>query len=274
MPFNGSGTFTRVHNWVTDKNALVKITASRMDAEDDGIATGLSTTICKDGQTTTTAVIPFAAGLRASDGTVTVPSLSFTSDTDCGLYRIGANNVGLALAGVKAVDFSTATASFNCAVSLATALTVGNGGTGVSTTNSVRVVNSTTQVIPTSVDTVITFDTETHDTNSMHSTVSNTGRLTAVVAGTYVISGSVEFETGGSGERNIYIRLNGLTHIAKAGQGGGTTVDITNFTISAVYQLAANDYVELVARHEGGVNRTIFRTANTTPIFGMVRVSA
>lgn len=59
MAFNGSGTFVRVHNWVTDKNNSIPITASRADAEDDGIATGLSTCIAKDGQTTVTANIPF-----------------------------------------------------------------------------------------------------------------------------------------------------------------------------------------------------------------------
>ncbi len=58
MAFNGSGTFNRVHNWVTDLGNSVKITASRVDAETDGIATGLSTCITKDGQTTITANIP------------------------------------------------------------------------------------------------------------------------------------------------------------------------------------------------------------------------
>jgi hypothetical protein len=59
MGFNGSGTFVRAHNWVSDKNAAVKITASRMDTEDDGFAAGLSNTICRDGQSTITAAIPF-----------------------------------------------------------------------------------------------------------------------------------------------------------------------------------------------------------------------
>lgn len=59
MAYNGSGTFNRVHNWVTDKTNSIVITASRTDAEDDGFATGLSTAITKDGQTTITANIPF-----------------------------------------------------------------------------------------------------------------------------------------------------------------------------------------------------------------------
>lgn len=54
MAFNGAGTFVRIYNWVTDKINLVPITASRMDAEMDDIATGLSNCITKDGTTTIT----------------------------------------------------------------------------------------------------------------------------------------------------------------------------------------------------------------------------
>lgn len=63
MAFNGSGVFSRLYNWVSDAANSIKITASRMDAEMDGFATGLSGCVTKDGQTTTTASIPFAAGL-------------------------------------------------------------------------------------------------------------------------------------------------------------------------------------------------------------------
>lgn len=59
MPYNGSGTFARIYNWVTDRNNGVKVRADRMDAEMDGIATGLSNAICRDGQSTITADIPF-----------------------------------------------------------------------------------------------------------------------------------------------------------------------------------------------------------------------
>lgn len=59
MPFNGNGTFVRVYNWTQDLNNNVPITASRFDTEDSGFATGLSTCITKDGQTTLTANIPF-----------------------------------------------------------------------------------------------------------------------------------------------------------------------------------------------------------------------
>ena len=60
MAFNGSGVFNRIYNWVNDKANGYKITASRMDGEFDGIATGLSNCITKDGQTTISANIPFS----------------------------------------------------------------------------------------------------------------------------------------------------------------------------------------------------------------------
>ncbi len=54
-----SGVFSRLYNWVTDRNAGTKILAARMDAEMDGFATGLSNCILKDGTQTITANIPF-----------------------------------------------------------------------------------------------------------------------------------------------------------------------------------------------------------------------
>lgn len=59
MAFNGSGTFARLYSWVTDKANAINVKADRMDAEMDGFATGLTNTICRDGQSTITANIPF-----------------------------------------------------------------------------------------------------------------------------------------------------------------------------------------------------------------------
>lgn len=44
--------------------------------------------------------------LSIADGTAAAPSLTFSGDTDSGLYRIGANNVGLSLGGAVEFDFS------------------------------------------------------------------------------------------------------------------------------------------------------------------------
>jgi hypothetical protein len=59
MAFNGSGIFNRLYNWVQDAANGIAITASRMDAETQGIADGLSNCITKDGQSAPSADIPF-----------------------------------------------------------------------------------------------------------------------------------------------------------------------------------------------------------------------
>jgi hypothetical protein len=50
MPFNGSGTFNRLHSWVTDANNGINISAPEMDADTNDIAAGLSNCLTKDGQ--------------------------------------------------------------------------------------------------------------------------------------------------------------------------------------------------------------------------------
>jgi hypothetical protein len=49
MPFNGSGVFARIYNWVTDAGNGVPITASRMDADTADIAAALNNCVTRDG---------------------------------------------------------------------------------------------------------------------------------------------------------------------------------------------------------------------------------
>ena len=44
--------------------------------------------------------------VEVGNGTVAAPSMTFTSDSDTGIYRIGANNLGVAAAGAKVLDVS------------------------------------------------------------------------------------------------------------------------------------------------------------------------
>lgn len=60
MPgYNGSGQFIRSFNWTQDAGNAIPIMASRFDTENDGFAAGLSNVICRDGQSTVTADIPW-----------------------------------------------------------------------------------------------------------------------------------------------------------------------------------------------------------------------
>lgn len=50
MAFDGNGTFNRLYNWQSDAANGIPIQADRMDAEQDGIAGGLSICFLRDGQ--------------------------------------------------------------------------------------------------------------------------------------------------------------------------------------------------------------------------------
>lgn len=52
------------------------------------------------------AALTLSGVLKAADGTVGAPGISFSADLDSGVYRIGANNVGVAVNGAKVLDVS------------------------------------------------------------------------------------------------------------------------------------------------------------------------
>jgi hypothetical protein len=61
MGWNGSGGFSRLYSWVADKAAGLNITASRMDADTNDIATnGFGNCLTRDGQGQPTANLPMA----------------------------------------------------------------------------------------------------------------------------------------------------------------------------------------------------------------------
>lgn len=60
-----------------------------------------------------------------ADGTVSVPAIAFTSDTDSGIYRIGANNIGVGVNGAKVLDIATTGLSVTGAIDTTSNLLVG-----------------------------------------------------------------------------------------------------------------------------------------------------
>ena len=114
MAFNGAGVFQRLYNWVTDAANSINITDTRMDAEMDGFATGLSNCMTRDGQSPPTANIPMggykltglAAGTTAGDA---VRYEQLTSPTFTGLVNFAA---GADIASAATIDLTAATG--NC----------------------------------------------------------------------------------------------------------------------------------------------------------------
>ncbi|GAA0696422.1 hypothetical protein ISN75_06885 [Dyella marensis] len=58
MPFNGSGVFVRNYSWTQDATNSIPISATRMDADTNDIASGLTNCITRDGQGGAGANIP------------------------------------------------------------------------------------------------------------------------------------------------------------------------------------------------------------------------
>lgn len=120
--------------------------------------------------------------------------------------------------------------------------------------------------------TVVTFNSEIEDTDGIHSTSVNTGRLTCTRNGTYEIAGGFEFAPNTAGVRVAYIRLNGATILASA-QGIPDPANVFNASINLAthYPLVVGDYVELLAYQNSGGALNI-AIGNLTPWFAMRRM--
>ena len=144
MSYNGSGTF----NINTAGQPVVTgtvISSTAFNALTADLGTGLSTAITKDGQTTTTAVIPFAAGINVptsalgtcysgtytptlTNGTNVAASTAFA----CQYMRVG--NVVTVSGQVNIDPTSTATyTQLEMTIPVASNFSAGNqcGGTGI-----------------------------------------------------------------------------------------------------------------------------------------------
>jgi hypothetical protein len=112
MAFNGSGVFLRLYNWVNDAAASVKIRADRMDAEFNGMATGLSTCITKDGQTTVTANLPMAGYVHTGVGNATATTNYATAGQvrDGSLVKLGSVSGTNTITATAAITITAYTA--------------------------------------------------------------------------------------------------------------------------------------------------------------------
>ena len=134
-----------------------------------------------------------------------------------------------------------------------------------------RVYNSGNISVADSSAVALTFDSERYDTDGIHSTVLNTGRLTCQTAGKYLISGNVEFAANATGQRQLYIRLGGATIIGFT-QPSVISAVTGRYQVSTIYDLAASNYVELVVNQSSSGSLNVTAAANWSPEFMMHRI--
>ena len=139
-----------------------------------------------------------------------------------------------------------------------------------STAIGARVYYGFAQTISSGVVTELTFTSERFDTDTIHNTTSNQERLTCKTAGIYLITVNVVWNANASGVRNVAIKLNNATIIARdvrmANTSGNTVMSLTT-----LYQLAVNDYVEVEVFQDSGSAVDINSVSNVSPEFSMVR---
>lgn len=137
-----------------------------------------------------------------------------------------------------------------------------------------RVFNSGNISINDTTSTALTFDSERFDTDTIHSTSSNTERLTANTAGKYIITGNVRWASNAAGGRNLSINLNGGAAIGRAAPGATGATGIIIMNVTAIYDLAATEYVELVVEQSSGGALNIDAASDYSPEFMMARIGA
>lgn len=127
-----------------------------------------------------------------------------------------------------------------------------------------RVFNTTDPSISNNTTTVLSFNSESFDTDNYHSTSSNTSRITIPTgkAGKYFINGKVEWYSNTSGYRSIYIVKNGTSFMCSSNIGA-QTIAFDQF-ISMTIDLAVGDYVELHVYHNSGGSLNVYGGSNYT----------
>jgi hypothetical protein len=127
--------------------------------------------------------------------------------------------------------------------------TAGAAFSGASVYNS-----GSSQSIPNATETTVVFNSEYFDTDSYHSTSTNTGRLTIPTGknGKYLIIGRVWFDVSATGYREMRLNKNGnLLNIAKW-NNNGSGIEVT-LQLSVIVNAVAGDYYDLsVTQNRGG----------------------
>lgn len=131
---------------------------------------------------------------------------------------------------------------------------------------------TSTQATVSGTQVALLFDTEDFDNSGMHSTVTNTSRLTAVYPGWYSADGGPNFAANNVGRRGAEFRVNG------ASVNGSPTYVAANATssISKIVSrptsayLNVGDYLELYAVQDSGSGINTYATSPDNPLFRAV----
>jgi len=263
MSYNGSGTFT-INTTGQPVVAGTVITASAFNALTTDLATGLTTAITKDGQTTTTARIIFAQGTR--DSTLTASS---AVATDASKNLVSVTNTGTGN-NVLATSPTLVTPALGTPSALVLTNATGLPQTGLATNvvgngPAFSAYQSSAQTLVTSTSTKITFDVEEFDTNSNFAS----SRFTPTVAGYYKFCTAIQMGV----QASIIILTLFKNGSAEKAVGQTSTSFLSLISGSAlIYCNGSTDYVEVYAQL--GIGQALSASSSQTYFQGVMVRSA
>lgn len=132
-----------------------------------------------------------------------------------------------------------------------------------------RAYNSANLTISSSTETQLTFDSERFDLQSMHSTVSNTGRLTIPSggAGVYLVGASIRVSGVAAGtEIFVALRHNSTTTFARQSHPP-VTGDEEHLAVVSLYRGVAADWFDVTVWHNHGSDATVQYQPQFSPEF-------
>jgi hypothetical protein len=262
MSYNGSGTFN-INSTGQPVVAGTVITASAFNALTADLATGLTTAITKDGQTTTTARIPFAQGISVSQITSAAStSLTLQSAGTTAVTIDTSQNVGIGITPTYKLDVaatSSIVARF-ARTSFATGYVVnaatetyfsadssGNNGFGADATNGRLVfwANSAERMrIDSSGNVGIGTTSPTNRFNVKGASGAGEARLDGNSGGAiYTSNGDVQIYTNNSAYSVRFLTATGAAESARFDNSGNLLVGVTSGSQKLIVSNSASSVV-------------------------------
>jgi hypothetical protein len=199
-----------------------------------------------------------------TSGTVTITNSMATEIAAKGDLIVGTgaatfDNLTVGANGTTLVADSTASTGLKWATVSSTPTFVGCLVAGV------------TQSLANNTETAVTFtSTEVYDTDSFHSTSSNTSRITIPTGkgGYYLMYGNIPWQSGGPNTRQTKLYKNGsaLNQVFTFYETGGY-YSTQNFT--TVVSAAAGDYFEIYCTQQSGGNLNIYGDSGSGNLPGL-----
>lgn len=129
------------------------------------------------------------------------------------------------------------------------------------------------QTVATATEAALNFNAEQFDSDTCHDNSTNPNRLTCKTAGKYLITGAIRYQSNATGYRGASLRVNGGTYIGLAGSQAANG-QVTQITVVTIYDLAVNDYIELIAYQESGSTLNLEVVGTAVPSLGFIRIGA